>query len=74
MFESHDTSIMIDAGIGPRVLARKLSETASRVPDAIVVTLDAADQATLEAIVKDKTEQKLHRPVQLGLPFGPSVA
>jgi phosphoribosyl 1,2-cyclic phosphodiesterase len=38
LFESHDTTVMIDAGIGPRVLARKLSETALRAPDAIVVT------------------------------------
>lgn len=38
LFESDRTSILVDGGIGPRVLEHALSAIGARLPDAIVVT------------------------------------
>lgn len=38
LFESANTSVLVDAGIGPRALEESLIELGARVPDAIVIT------------------------------------
>lgn len=38
LFSSDDASVLVDAGIGPRVLARMLGDLALPSPDAIVIT------------------------------------
>jgi phosphoribosyl 1,2-cyclic phosphodiesterase len=38
LFSAGGTSVLVDAGIGPRVLARKLGEVGADLPQAIVIT------------------------------------
>jgi phosphoribosyl 1,2-cyclic phosphodiesterase len=61
LFESTGTSILVDAGVGPRVLEQALTAIGARLPDAIVVTHAHLDHVGHAA----RIARRRHIPVYL---------